>query len=857
MSVADQARAPVRLPDASSSGSRLALSADWEVAAVPPGTHGHPSELTALSWVAAAVPGTAAGALRAAGQWMSGQDRDFDAEEWWFRTRFALAPAQDGERTVLGLDGLATVAEVYLNGALVLESASMFTAHEIDVTDVIGAENELSIRCLALTPLLAMARRPRARWRSRLVAERNLRFFRTMLLGRTPGFAAGPAVIGPYRPVWLARRGAPALMAVTLRSRLDGASGQVTMHGQLAEGAPARVTEGWLELTSPDATVRGRLDVDPDGCVSATLAVQHPAPWWPHTHGTPSLYDVAVRLHAGEGEHVIELGRVGFRTLASPADVARAGIALEVNGVSVFARGAVWTPDLLHPHAEPHELRVRLEAMRSAGMNMVRIPGIACYETDAFHDLCDELGILVWQDFMFANLDYPDRDPGFMDAVRAEAAAQLRGLGRHPSLAVLCGGSEVAQQAAMMGVDPLPAMAPLYLEALPEAIARADIDVPYVPSTPWGGDQPFRPSRGVANYYGVGAYLRPLADARAARVHFAAECLAFANVPDAEAVAELTAAGGPAVHHPAWKRGVPRDVGAGWDFEDVRDHYLALLYGVDPVTLRSSDPERYLDLSRQVSGEVMAEVMGEWRRAGSPCAGALVLWLRDLAPGAGWGVLDHRGRPKVAYHHLRRALAPLAVWSTDEGLDGVIAHVANDRPEGLTLALRVALYRDRETLVEEVSRELCLAPHTTEAHNVEGLLGRFVDAAWAYRFGPPAQDLIVLTLEDRQGPEPRMLSQSFRHPAGHPIILETASGLGLRATLRNDEAGRAQLVLASRRYAHGVRVHIDGYRADDDAFSLEPGRERTLGLTASDSVPGPAQGHVSALNLRGTVVVGP
>jgi beta-mannosidase len=562
-----------------------------------------------------------------------------------------------------------------------------------------------------------------------------------------------------------------------------------------------------------------------------------------------------VRLRSGAGEQAIALGRIGFRTLESPPDVARTGIALEVNGVSVFARGAVWTPDLIAPHADPDQLRARLETMRAAGMNMVRIPGIACYESEAFHDLCDELGMLVWQDFMFANLDYPDRDPGFMAAVRAEAAAQLRSLGRHPSLAVLCGGSEVAQQAAMMGVDPLPAMAPLYLQALPEAIAQADIEVPYVPSTPWGGDQPFRPSRGVANYYGVGAYLRPLGDARAARVRFAAECLAFANVPDADAVAELTAAGGPAVHHPAWKRGVPRDVGAGWDFEDVRDHYLALLYELDPVALRSSDPERYLDLSRQVSGEVMAEAMGEWRRAGSPCAGALVLWLRDLAPGAGWGVLDHRGVPKVAYHHLRRALAPLAVWSTDEGLDGVVAHVANDRPQGISVTLRVALYGGRETLVEEVSRDLCLAPHTTEAHNVEGLLGRFVDAAWAYRFGPPAQDLIVLTLEDRQDPEPEVLSQAFRHPVGRPTTLETAAGLGLRARVVADGPGRARLLLASRRYAHGVRVHVDGFRAGDDAFSLEPGRERMIALTATGAEPRPPRGHVTALNLRGPLAL--
>ena len=109
------------------------------------------------------------------------------------------------------------------------------------------------------------------------------------------------------------------------------------------------------------------------------------------------------------------------------------------------------------------------------------------------------------------------------------------------------------------------------------------------------------------------------------------------------------------VHHPRWKAGVPRDAGSGWDFDDVRDHYLALLYGVDPGELRRADPDRYLELSRAVTGEVMAQVFGEWRRGASPCGGGLVLWLRDLVPGAGWGVLDDRGR------HQDRVPPPSAV----------------------------------------------------------------------------------------------------------------------------------------------------------------------------------------------------
>ena len=837
MSVAGPARRPltVALPE------RRLLGTGWQAAVASPA-----GEPAAQDWIPCPVPGTAAAALQAAGRWRPGDRHDFDAEEWWFRTRFESEPPVPGERIVLGLDGVATVAEIFLNGSCVVSSDSMFAAHELDVTELIGEDNELSIRCLALAPLLAQPRRPRARWRTRLVAERNLRFFRTMLLGRTPGFADGPAVVGPFRPVWLERRRGIELHQPVLRSGCGDGLGSVTLTARLSGGA-ARLSAtedptAWLELHGPDGTVhRAAARIDSDGGLRAVLELAQPERWWPHTHGTPALYRAQLGVSESDGERVFELGHVGFRSLESPADVARAGVALCVNGVAVFARGAVWTPDLVAPHAGPAELRAALQAACDAGMNMIRVPGIAGWESAAFHDLCDELGLLVWQDFMFANLDYPDRDPDFMAAVRAEAAAQLSELGRHPSLAVLCGGSEVAQQAAMTGVDPLPAMAPLYLQTLPELIAAAGIEVPYVPSAPWGGDLPFRPSRGVANYYGVGAYLRPLADARAAQVRFAAECLAFANVPDGSE---------PSLADPGYKRGVPRDVGAGWDFEDVRDHYLALLYGVDPASLRASDPDRYLELSRHVSGEVMAEVMGEWRRAGSPCHGALVLWLRDQLPGAGWGLLDHRDAPKAAYHHLARALAPVAVWSTDEGLDGVVAHVANDRPDGIALTLRVALYRDRETLVDEVARELCLAPHTTESHNVESLLGRFVDAAWAYRFGPPAQDLIVFSLEDRSGREPRLISQAVRHPAGRPLALETAATLGLTA-----EVDQHRLVLRSRRYVHGVRVHLDGHRPDDDCFALEPGRERTITLRAQDAGADAPRGRLSALNLRGALRV--
>src|SRR5207237_263541 len=150
--------------------------------------------------------------------------------------------------------------------------------------------------------------------------------------------------------------------------------------------------------------------------------IEQPRRWWPHTHGTPELYKVALAV----GTSTAELGAIGFRTLDCGKDLAREGIRLNVNGTPVFARGAVWTPlELTRPHASGSQLRDVLARVAQCGMNMLRVPGIGCYESDEFYDVCDELGILVWQDLMLANLDYPDQDPGFMDALEREAHAEV------------------------------------------------------------------------------------------------------------------------------------------------------------------------------------------------------------------------------------------------------------------------------------------------------------------------------------------------------------------------------------------------------------------------------------------------
>ena len=210
---------------------------------------------------------------------------------------------------------------------------------------------------------------------------------------------------------------------------------------------------------------------------------------------------------------------------------------------------------------------------------------------------------------------------------------------------------------------------------------------------------------GVSHYFGVGGYLRPVEDARRAGVRFAAECLAFATPPERSTVDE--ACGGPtrAGHDPDWKRAVHHDAGRSWDLEDVQGFYVRELFGADPVLLRYRDAERALDLGRATVVDAHgAGAVANGAGPGRTCAGALVLALRDLRPGAGWGVIDALGRPKAPWFALRRVLRPVAVLLTDEGLNGLRLHLVNDTDTEVDGVVRIELFVRGELHVESGER---------------------------------------------------------------------------------------------------------------------------------------------------------
>jgi beta-mannosidase len=358
----------------------------------------------------------------------------------------------------------------------------------------------------------------------------------------------------------------------------------------------------------------------------------------------------------------------------------------------------------------------------------------------------------------------------------------------------------------------------------------------YVPSSPCRGELPFHVDRGPSHYYGVGPYLRPLSDATTCGVRFASECLGFSQPPhprdggDPEALPELP---------------VPRDPGADWDFMDVTRHYAAVLYQV-PVEapVRDRQTASRLALTPAVVAAHLAHTL---RRAGSGCRGMLVWWLRDRQWGAGWGLIDGRGRPKPAFRTLARAWAPRALWFEDRGLNGLAVHLVNERPEPLAGELHVELFNARGVPIERARRSLRLGPRDGATLGVEALLGHFADPTHAYRFGPPEHQLVHARLvapgADADAPAACSATHLPLGP-GQPWVEQVP----VRAEIEMD--GRiARLRLTAEGFAESVAVDAGSAACSDDFFHLAPGRPHEIAIEAGDAAL-PATVELWPLNAR-------
>jgi len=820
----------------------------WMLTSSAAGTIADPVQLaqSSLPWIPnVPVPGTVAQALRAAGQWNYDSTIDLDTPDWWYRCTFAHDTTIKSAPVMLLFNGLATLATVWVNRQKILQSDNMFLNHEVDVGPLLTTQNELVICFHSLNAALQI-RRPRPRWKTRLVADQQLRWFRTTLLGRMLGISPIIAPVGPWRPIELQHRPLGTLLDSRIQTSLIGSAGVVSFSASIQASLENSIS-GTLSVGNVTSALAIQQD-DSSFAISCSAHIPDVELWWPHTHGKPQLYKCSVVLTIDSQIRTIDLGEIGFRRIV--VDQQGGQFALRINDTPVFCRGACWTVnDIVSLGDTEDELIHTLRLLKQAGGNMVKVGGTMVYQSNKFYRICDELGIMVWQDFMFSNMDYPFENADFRKSVIREVHQQLNRLRTHASITVYCGNSDVELQASMVGVPRAEWRNSFFAETLPSLLSSEHPDIPYVPSSPSGGDMPFHVGSGISHYYAVSAFMQPISRVRGDAVQFASESLGFAHIPEPEVVNEIFGGDLPMLLDPRWKQRVARNHGFNYDFDDVRDAYLKQLFSIDPRELRICDTARYLAISRIVPGEVLLRVFSEWRRPQSSCRGALIWYLKDFWPGAGLGLLDSHGNPKASYFFAHRAWQPKALLLSDEGFDGVKAHVINESVGTFSGTLELMLLRDGNTIVAKGSREVSVATGNTFSISSDVLLDGFYDVAYVYRIGPPHHDVVVGTLLDKNG---YILTQAFYFPlAQEPARVDGATVLAL-ATHTPDGIS---LKISTDRFLFAVRIDVPGYLPQDNYFHLAPGRPRNV--LCSRTVPETVafKGYVEALNMQDAVKI--
>lgn len=505
-----------------------------------------------------------------------------------------------------------------------------------------------------------------------------------------------------------------------------------------------------ITLTGPDGEPVARTLTLADGVASVTVRLDRAYLWWTHDLGTPHRYAVRADLYAGDGTLLDTAERTtGIRTIEldrSP-DTEEGGrlFRFVLNGVPIFARGANWVPpDMLTGSIKADAYRPLVDRAVAANMNMLRVWGGGVYPAEAFWAACDAAGVLVWQDFMFACVDYPDDATGDAVGLPAEIAAeaeyQVRRLRGHPSLALWCGNNEVQEIHAGLrgGLNGDGWGRSFFHELLPEVVARLDPDTPYWPGSPWGEDDPGgvggvrdgdRHAWEVWHGQDKGAGGPAEFASRGEAVHFTryaydrGKFISEFGIHSSPEPGTLRRwAGDVDLHSPGFDRRI-KDAPA-----TKGDALLAYETGM-PYDVAS-----YADFSMATQAEGMKFGIEHYRRRRPHCSGALLWQFNDAWPGMSWSLLDYDGVGKAAYYFAQRAFAPVLASFTWSASGGLALWVTNDLRTDVSVRLRVrvATFTGATVLAEDVSAPApagsSLRVWSAEADRVAGGPDRY---AWA------------------------------------------------------------------------------------------------------------------------------
>jgi beta-mannosidase len=628
-------------------------------------------------------------------QWVAERD-------WEYRREFVVeAGVAAAGRLDLVFDGLDTLADIRLNGELLGSADNMFRTWRWDVTGLVRpGKNEL-----------AVVFRSAVRAGAEMDAIRHLDAANDQLTGaphlrKAPchfGWDWGPKLpnIGFWQGVRLEGWGVGRLDDVRLSQSMEAGHATVAVQveieradsGGAADGAPE--VEVAIRIEHPDGTSQVARSVVPGkrSVTSVEVEIDDPELWWPNGLGGQPLYRVQVELVAGGRRLDARTFRVGLRTLALRREPDEWGESLEfvVNGVPVFAKGSNWIPaDSFPARVTTAQLDALLGAAAETNHNMIRVWGGGYYETEAFYDACDRLGILVWQDFMFACSVYPLTDAAYLANVEVEVREQVRRLRHRACLALWCGNNEMEAGWADWGWDrsETAELKAAYLrffgETLPEWVSAEDGATPYWPSSPSSGNplvEPLGETTGDYHQWTVWHNLAPFDFYTEHTYRFVSE-FGFESLPAMTTIQTFAAD--------------PADWNLGSPILDLHQKNPAgnakILYYLAQQFRLPREFEGLVYLSQVLQAEAMRVGVEHWRRERARCGGAMYWQLNDCWPVSSWAGIDYFGRWKALHYATRRFYAPVLLSCSLGDGEAAIA-LTNDRAEPWRGTVRWSLER--------------------------------------------------------------------------------------------------------------------------------------------------------------------
>jgi beta-mannosidase len=753
-----------------------------------------------------------------------------EKESWEYQLSFDATPAALTRSNVdLVFDGLDAAAEVYLNGKQVLSANNMFRVWRVPVKSNLHAGKNV-LRVLFPSPIKAAeevaARDP---WQVKTKTEPKTYIRKAAY---EYGWDWGPKFVtsGIWRAVRLEAWDKVRIADFAIRQRdVSKAVAHVDAEVELQASSAglAKVSVRYTDGIKP-VTEIATVSVDAGrNVIDLPIEIRQPKLWYPAGYGEQPLYEFTAQVGVGTLVAESRTAKAGLRSIELHRQLDQWGRSFElmVNGIPVFAKGADVIPfDSFPNRVTTADYRRILESARDANMNMIRHWGGGYYETDEFYSICDELGIMVWQDFMFGN----DWQPGTYDFklnIEAEAEDQVRRLRNHPSIVVWCGNNETEVALGWGARSGLPGdvkfqMWQDYLTEfsgiLPRVVARLDAETPYWPSSPSADYETVTPTfhSGDDHIWDVWHGRVPFSTYETHHSRFVTE-FGFQSFPEMKTIETFT--------EPADRTDIFTPVMLAHQKNNegnaIIHDYLLKDYP-EPKDFAS-----FLYVSQVLQAEGIKMGAEHFRRSRPETMGSIFWQLNDCWPVASWSSTDYYGRWKALQYYARRFYAPVLV--SPHVKDGTVkTYIVSDKMEPIHAQLKVRLMDFEGKVLLEDSQAVEVTPLASKVY-LDWPLKKLTDAA-----GGDASRVFVVA-EVWSGDKQLSSNISYLVPV-RAIRLKPAQ-------LKVDASGASgsyKIRVTSPVLARSVYVSVGNLDAkfSDNYFSLLPGETETITVTSAASL---------------------